>query len=325
VYEEGVGVSNITSRKYYWYLRSSGIAALVSAVMTFTGCALGARSPVVESFDQALVSFAGKGPVGLSSSDSFQEANLALSGFSARSSALLSFFEKRGVPAAFEVEDVILQDPILYLFYPFEREYFIVEPQEEDLRIRGPVHMPDETLGRVRAVTRHEHGEARLAILEYEDEEGDDRSQKKLLRQSSARRQKFVTKEPQKVFDPEQSARTARLRGVVSRFATGLDEGKAGEDLVHRVQWSGETPRLIAAWYTEDPTNGSRLARIEGVSTETPLPIGFELRVPGYLVKNRKHMSKEAMESIQGILLVENPGLSQAGSQESFRHQENIP
>ncbi len=70
-----------------------------------------------------------------------------------------------------------------------------------------------------------------------------------------------------------------------------VEESSSG-DIIHRVTFPGETLEAITAWYTGDPANAERLARINGLDAATALRAGQNVRVPRYLLRTSKPMPR---------------------------------
>lgn len=66
-------------------------------------------------------------------------------------------------------------------------------------------------------------------------------------------------------------------------------------DYRHRVTFRGETLRLLADWYTEDPKNVSAIASANRRSPTSPLQLGEEITIPKRLMRNVQALPEAAV------------------------------
>ena len=69
-----------------------------------------------------------------------------------------------------------------------------------------------------------------------------------------------------------------------------------GGDVIHKVSYTGETLRIISAWYTGDPANAGRIARINDINNPNLLFLGQTIRLPRYLLLRSDPLPQEEVE-----------------------------
>jgi hypothetical protein len=78
--------------------------------------------------------------------------------------------------------------------------------------------------------------------------------------------------------------------------ASSKASATSGSDISHVVNFPGETLRIISSWYTGNPDNAGRIARINGIENPDVLYLGQEIRLPEYLLKRRNSFPEEEVE-----------------------------
>ena len=72
-------------------------------------------------------------------------------------------------------------------------------------------------------------------------------------------------------------------------------------DLIHYVSYRGETLSLISRWYTKDPSNADKIARINSKNVKDSLLIGDKIIIPSYLIKNKNKLTQKALQDMIAV------------------------
>ena len=103
---------------------------------------------------------------------------------------------------------------------------------------------------------------------------------------------------PQPKLPPLQdSPEAARIRSLAAK-ASGTAELSPQGDIVHYVSGAGESLLDVARWYTFDPENAPRLARINRIADPSSLAQGDQIIIPSYMVKNTARLDDGAVQAL---------------------------
>ncbi len=257
-------------------MRFLHIFLLALSLLSLSGCApMHTAAPFRDNL-------ANRGPVALSASNPYIASNILLSKEVESSSTLRGFLKVRGNPEAVEIKKVLLRPYMMYFFYPRSREVYILEESNSEWIIRGPQTIPGDVLSVIEQVVP-----ADLATSAVPEPEKTASSEVELGSSSVS------SERPSEI--PEQTdlmpAKTAP-----SHFPGKKGVEKVEGDIIHTVQFRGETLRLIAEWYGGAADVAPRIARINGLKDANNLTIGQDIRIPRYLAKNSRRLPKSAVE-----------------------------
>ena len=265
-----------------------------------------------------------RGLVPLSPDNPYLAANLLVSREMEKSQDLKGFIEHRGAPAALEVEKGTFSNLSLKFYYPERDEYYTLEDLDNSWIINGPYPVPTADLGKLAPFTRKSAVNPRL-------------TRSAALPASTESAQAVALPTPASPADANQTATAARgfqspplphfesrssetpspspgqaegfgeiaaIRRIIAAAPDNSAEVSPRGDLVHYVTYPGETLSILSRWYTEDRENTSRLARMNTLKNPNKLGLGDQIVVPAYLLKNRKRLTREALEGLK-VLSVE--------------------
>ena len=208
-----------------------------------------------------------RGPVIVSKSNPYLASNMLLKKETELSPTLKGFLKIKGTPEALEVEKEILEPYYMYLYYPSQKEKYVVEEINGDWVIRGPEVLAKGVLSNMPLELRAAKKEE--PVPEAEIEESAD----------------IEIETPSKPVAPSPAKKE------VLAIADGV-EG----DIIHLVKYKGETLRLISGWYTGNADNASRIARINGFKDANALILDQKIRIPRYLVTKDTPLMKEDVD-----------------------------
>lgn len=227
-----------------------------ATVGSFSGCSLSSSESLREEL-------ANQGPLSLSADDPSSPANLFLAQEVQSSPTVAGFIDNRGTPDAIQISNRSLKPHRVYLFYFDKKEGYLLEEFSTDWIIRGPEEIPERYMQQL-AGFPHIGQKAPLSGAPQPQT-----SEKKVFTQD---------------LDDIPQAEEKR----VSTAPSG--------DIVHKVQYPGETLRLITGWYTGDPENASRVARINGMKNPDLLNLGTSVRIPRYLLERSDPLPPEEIQ-----------------------------
>jgi hypothetical protein len=251
-----------TSASYDMPLRSA-LITLVSALViaTLSSCVEGPTT-ISPLYDR----LSGRGPIVLGDDNPYLPANAFFQEQLKGSDVLGRFVQHNGEPTAMSLERKLYRKTRLGLYYAdagtlclFARgmeDWQLEKTEQMSAQDRQSLSMQLAQSGRLAQALRYQDGTSGMAAPS-----GD-----AAFMGSGAELRGHLR--------PPQSAAEARL--------TRLPNG----NYQHRVTFAGETLRVIAEWYTEEPGEASALAIASGRSVATPLQIGDTVTIPKRLMRN---------------------------------------
>ena len=72
---------------------------------------------------------------------------------------------------------------------------------------------------------------------------------------------------------------------------------------IKRWSISSETLSLISRWYTKDPSNADKIARINSKNVKDSLLIGDKIIIPSYLIKNKNKLTQKALQDMIAVYI----------------------
>ena len=241
---------------------------------------------------------ANQGPQALSAENPYVAANQLLAEEVEGSSTLRGFVSIRGTPDALEVKKDLAANPIIQLYYLDKTESYVLERLLNDWVIKGPDTIPREFLGSFFGVIQTE-GKAPL-VLSGE-----------VVRQVAAPR---LTSRGTTNSGTNNSGQRAKPSNAVNGGANPpvrsvapptppsplnitSNESLSG-DVMHTVQFQGETLRIISIWYTGSVENAERLGRINGLNDPNHMELGQVIRIPRYLTRNTRPLTEQDVQKL---------------------------
>jgi hypothetical protein len=246
------------------------IALILLLSTLLSGCVLAGRNG-----DNLRDNLANRGPVSLSKSNPYIASNILLTNELASSSILKGFLKVRGNPDAIEVKKVLLRPYTLYFFYLKEKEVYILEEATGDWIIRGPQIIPSGVMEVLQ----------RIVVEVTANQEAQPKSSVELDTSN------IIPEQPSEI--PEEGSAVFLPPPAPTAPKSEQIQVSEGEDIVHTIQFRGETLRLIAEWYTGNAESAARIARINGLADANSLAMGQTLRIPRYLAKNDKPLTQD--------------------------------
>jgi hypothetical protein len=116
-------------------------------ILTLTACAIELQPALV------LDRIKNRGPVGVSITNPYLVANKYLEYQKRNSAEISQFLKRRGYPAALEIQKPLLASSTVYLYYPENGEYFILEQESEQFQVTGPFKLSGRKMQQVREVS----------------------------------------------------------------------------------------------------------------------------------------------------------------------------
>lgn len=240
-------------------------------VLLFISILIGGCTTNLPGTDPLVTRLKDRGIVPVSSDNPFLATNLLLTKATAASPEIKGFLEHKGNPAALSVEKSPFGPMMLTLYYPEVGQFFIIEDEESLAIIRGPFPISANQ-------------KTQLSALGEEVKEVSKKAQEPTPTQ-------FPTSTPvPKVAPfrspPQPSATPAQIKSpelIVGDEAEITPRG----DVVHYITKPDENINDIAAWYTDDKSNGEKLMRLNNL---TDLEVGDTVVIPSYLVKRKVRM-----------------------------------
>jgi len=217
----------------------------------------------------------GRGPIVLGDDNPYLPANAFFQEQLKGSRALARFVEANGEPTAMSLERKLYRKTRLGLFYADAgREHIFVRGIDDWQLERSVAISPDDQQslsvqlaqsGRLAQVLRYQPSpDAEVSVAEATIQPSPDAELRGRLK-------------------PPESAGEARL----TRLPNGNYE--------HRVTFPGETLRVIAEWYAEDPGAAGAIAVASGRSGGDPLRIGDRITIPKRLMRNVQPLPEAAL------------------------------
>ncbi|MCB0336654.1 MAG: hypothetical protein KDD62_10125, partial [Bdellovibrionales bacterium] len=256
-----------------------------------------------------------RGPVALSLDNPYLAANMFLSEESRSSEIIGGFIDHRGAPPALEIIGDIFNELTLKLYYPAEREYFIAEEVSGSWIIDGPHRITEEDMALVidatggssqtpilNAGTRGPQDSTPFARLPTDLEATDPKTDPFVgsIKNKGGTSASFAGSSHQ--LNPPAQKQESNSRTLAIERVRMSNKDKPAEvtpkgDLVHYVNFAAETLEMISEWYTDDPANSSRLARINRVQGK--LKVGDMIIVPSYLVTYNGRLTQQSLGALQ--------------------------
>ena len=202
-----------------------------------------------------------RGIVPLSADNPYIAANVLLSKESENNPELSGFLQHRGYPNALRVTKEVLSPIFIEFFYLDKSEFYTVEEYSGTWLINGPHKMHEEKREQVHS----------LAIFE------DSRLEMPVAPQHTP----------------------LDIENIVSLYGSEKAEISPKGDLIHYVSDPFESLLIIALWYTLDIENSERIARINHIKDASNLKTGQQIIIPGYMLKNKLLLNKEALTAIE--------------------------
>jgi hypothetical protein len=226
-----------------------------------------------------------RGPVVLGDGNDDLPADAFLKEQRAESATLSDFIAKHGEPSAVSLDNRFLRSARLALYYPSENKRYLFTRWSSDWDLAG---------------TEKIQANERDAIASQLAQEGGSISAPET---SALPRGAELASEPI-ALPPVATARTSASSGE-QELRGRLKPPQAAEearlvrlpngDYRHRVTFRGETLRLLADWYTEDPKNVSAIASANRRSPTSPLQLGDEITIPKRLMRNVQALPEAAV------------------------------
>lgn len=283
---------------------------LIVATITFTLLISGCSHSIRTNHD--LVNrIKNRGPLALSTDNPYLVANLFLAEEAKSNETLKGFISHRGAPPVIELQGDIFNNLNMKLFYPETREYFLADDETGYWIVNGPYRIPDSEAELINEIAKDVKKEP--VLVSHDDPQTTSELAKSppiarlptdlkpmdpkadpFLGQSKIEPTGTVKPEPA-VNTPKMSvSKTVELEKIRSRYASRPAELTPKGDIVHYVNSADESLRMIAEWYTDDPDNAQRLARINRLSGRVRL--GDMIIIPSYLVTFKGRMPEEAVK-----------------------------
>lgn len=269
---------------------------------------------------------ANRGPIALSGANPYISSNLFLGREMERSAVLKGFVEYRGTPDALELKTEMLKPLKLSLYYLEELELYTLEEAPDDWIVRGPERIPPQFAtafinipGAGRSAPLVLNGKVESSIFkgapniiqapsvlpgEPDPVVEEDLPEVKVAKPKPPAAPKPA---PRPIPKAESQLRTAPSKPTLpaakpsstlgdaelsKKIEVSVVEESSSGDIIHRVTFPGESLEAITAWYTGDPANAERLARINGLEIATALRTGQNVRIPRYLLRTSKPMPR---------------------------------
>jgi hypothetical protein len=263
-------------KKDIWWVKSfascSGFILVVFVFLNLNACV---NAPAGSYLRKEL---AGLGPLPLDPSNPYVAPNMLLDQEVKAHDVVRGFVRFRGTPDLIEARQSYFRPFRLYFFYLDKGEGYLLEEIESDWLVKGPEKIPTDvkvSLGEVKQL-------AKPAPLVSGVPE----------KVAEAVAPHTAKPEPEKRPLP-QAAPSPKKRLVEKLPDAKLTEETAATDVLHHVRYKGETLRTIAAWYTGNPDNAERIARINAIEDANVLSMDAVVRIPRYLLIRTKPMPED--------------------------------
>ncbi len=262
---------------------------------------------------------ANQGPQALSAENPYVAANQLLAEEVEGSSTLRGFVSIRGTPDALEVKKDLAANPIIQLYYLDKTESYVLERLLNDWVIKGPDTIPREFLGSFFGVIQTE-GKAPLVlsgevVRQVAAPRFTPRNPTNSSSTNGGQRAKPSNSINNNVSQPTPLTENVAVnRGVNGGANSGANppvrsvappspvnmtanESLSG-DVMHTVQFQGETLRIISIWYTGSVENAERLGRINGLTDPNHMELGQVIRIPRYLTRNTRPLTEQDVQKL---------------------------
>jgi hypothetical protein len=259
-----------------------------------------------------LSSLKNRGAVPLSSTNPFLAGNILLAKEMDRSEDLNGFIKNRGTPQALEVSKSWSGPATIQLYYLDRNEYYSAEESGSNWIINGPSKIPTKGVELLQSLT--EFGQ-KPAALELKELNADSSSSTQMPEgphsevvpqliipeDSTPKTEESFNNSP--LLNPSSQPSISEdpvvehVKAIKDDIAEEAEVSPRG-DIVHHVNYSGETLSMISRWYTLDVRNTGRIARINALNNPSKLNMGDTIIIPSYLVKNKKYLSESTLQEL---------------------------
>lgn len=230
-------------------------------VLCLSGCASLQSSAIGRD------NLANRGPVVVSTSNPYLASNMLLAKETELNPTLRGFLKIKGKPEILEVEKELFKPYFIYFYYPSQKERYVLEESNGDWVIRGPEVLASDNL-------------KSLTNIPVD-----------LIPTSN----KTPAEEVELSENVTEETQTSEMPPATKKeIVPALDD--VDGDILHLVKYQGETLRLIAGWYTGNPDNAGRIARINGFKNANALILDQKIRIPRYLVTKDTKLTKDDVE-----------------------------
>ncbi len=245
-----------------------------------------------------------RGPVAVSADNPYLAANVLLNKEMEGSPELKGFIEKRGLPSALEVQHESFGPLGMQLYYLSERQVYILEESEGLWLIRGPEAFSSQKLSEVQniAAFRYAAGAVSPPVPQPIRPTAVPTPRATApIRAPTSTPQLGAFQSPSRpklapVGELDDSQLIAKL---VEGHRKDLAELSPRGDVVHYVTSAFETLPILARWYTLDPDNAAKIARINQFKPDRRLNIGDTVVIPSYLVRNKVRLTEESLGAMR--------------------------
>ena len=214
---------------------------------------------------------ANRGPVVVSKSNPYIASNMLLSKEIELNPTLKGFLKIKGNPEALEVTKSYFSPYLMYFYYPSQKEQYILEESSGDWVIRGPEILAADSISSLSNMPLDAISKTKPEV-EPKSIDLEDIS-------APSTEQPLVSEAPP----------------TTKKETTAIADDVDG-DILHLVKYKGETLRLIAGWYTGQPDNAARIARINGFKDANAIILDQKIRIPRYLVTKDTPLKKDDVE-----------------------------
>jgi len=227
---------------------------------------------------------ANSGPKPISTQNAYVAPNLLLATELANSKVVQNLTTQAGMPDAIEIERQGLQPYHLLFYYLNDKSYYDLQRHKSEWIVAGPERIAASKMKEVQAATKgktakqpalHDGGLNTLgdkAIASADDNET-------------------------APIVVDYNKRSTRIKSSGERSKRGSYVGDTSkQDVIHTVQYQGETMAALAKWYAEDESYIATLERINSIDADATLTIGQKITIPSYMVKQRKPLPEAVIK-----------------------------
>jgi len=246
------------------------LCLLVLFVHGFVGCSAGPGT-ISPLYDR----LTGRGPVVLADSNPYLPADAFYAEQRNASPALARYIQAHGDPVAISVERKLFKSTKIGFYYPRENRLVLFTRWGADWEAGEPQPISEEDKSII-AIQRAQAGEPADAppVAQASKPSGDRQHVAAAAVGGGELRGRL------KPPEPAEEARLVRL---------------PNGDYQHRVTFQGETLRLLADWYTENPANETALAAAHRRAASRPLRQGDVVTIPKKLMRNVNPLPEAAL------------------------------
>ena len=250
-------------RTVWWPLVSFMVVAL-----TLAGCSMSSQtsSPLYERLSS-------RGPVVLGLDNPYLPANLFLEEQIKESVAIRRLVQEQGRPTAVGIDRRLFRTTRITLYYSDDNESFTMTRWGRDWNVEEPSAISPSDRDSI------------VQQLALSDELHHPRNPQYFITPPVARASLRSAPVVSGRAPEERRELRGRLKSPQQAAEAELSRLTNG-NYRHTVTFRGETLRLIAEWYTEDPANAAALATASNRSTEQVLKIGEAITIPRRLMRN---------------------------------------